>query len=827
MVNGRQDRRRHLHVEGTAQPEPYTYPRTPRGPSVQTPPRGRAGHANSLLCALDDARTALDDLHARRSAVGVAEDRGLYLEFESDPGFELVLKSLDRRTEGIELVAVRERGNVMLATVFVAEGKLEKLERLVTAYRDENDARWGQPRNRRLVESISGIHQAVLESFWTDDEDQLPEPNSTAWWEVWLRVGSDRDRVVEEFSAQAEVLGMRVQPRQIRFTDRTVLLAFATREQMSESIELLDCVAELRRAKDRPDFFMSLDGREQAEWIDDLIDRMQLVGGDAPAVCVLDTGVNNGHPLLRDSLDDDDRLTCDPDWGAVDHRGHGTEMAGLALLGDLTAPLAHAGPVPVQHCLESVKILPPPPFPPNEPKLYGSLTLEAMGRIEVAQPERKRVFSMAVTAPDFRDRGKPSSWSAALDGAVAGVDDDYPRLVILAAGNVEREHWGGYPDRNDADQVHDPGQAWNALTVGAHTEKVEFDTTAFPDWTPAARPGGLSPSSTTSLTWADQWPNKPDIVLEGGNGVREPGTGDVDTDDPLLLLTTNWRPTIRLLTTTGDTSAASAQAARMAATLMARYPDFWPETVRGLLVHSAEWTDEMMRATAGRTPSRRARLLLRRYGMGVPDLARACWSASNSLTLVAQETLRPFERRGSGVRTKDMNLHSLPRPRDELLALGGTPVELRVTLSYFIEPNPARRGWIRKFRYQSHGLRFAIRAPAEDLQEFRARVTKDAQDEERGATTPDDPGWTIGPTQLRRGSIHSDRWTGVAADLAERSYLAIYPVGGWWKERPHLRRWERSVRYSLTVTIRTPETEVDIYTPVAAQVAVPTTVPTT
>ncbi len=825
MPNGQRVHRRHIHVQGTAQAEPYTYPRPVRPASTQTPTRGRTAHADGLLAALDLARRALGELHQQRSAAGVVEERGLYLEFESDPGFELVLGGLDRRKQGIELVAVRERGDVMLATVFVPEGKLQNLERLITKYRDEDTAR-GQPKNRALVESIAHLRQAALESFWTDDADQLPALNVAVSWEVWLRAGNDRNRIVGEFLELADAVGLRVSPWRLFFKERTVVLASGTREQIAASVELLDCVAELRRAKEGPDFFTGLSPREQAAWIEDLRGRIQLPEGNAPAVCVLDTGVNSGHPLLAGALDPADCLACDPEWGSADHHGHGTEMAGLGLLGDLTEPLAATGVVTVEHRLESVKVLPPPPLPPNEAIAYGALTQEAMSRIEVVQPDRKRVFSMAVTTLDFRDRGKPSSWSAALDDAAVGSLDDHPRLVVLAAGNVERRNWRYYPDGNDTDQVHDPGQAWNALTVGACTDKVVFDNAAFPGWTPAATPGGLSPSSTTSLTWANQWPNKPDIVLEGGNGIREPGNGEVDTDDPLLLLTTNWQPTRRLLTATGDTSAASAQAARLAATIMARYPTFWPETVRGLVVHSAEWTDEMMRVTAGLTPSRRARLLLRRYGYGVPDIDRACWSASNSLTLVAEETLQPFEKPGSEVRTKDMNLHALPWPRAELLALGETPVELRVTLSYFIEPNPARRGWIRKFRYQSHGLRFAIRAPAEDLQDFRARVSKDAQDEDRGAATPDDPGWMVGPTQRRRGSIHSDTWKGIAADLAQRGHLAVYPVGGWWKERPHLGRWERRVRYSLVVTIKTPEIEMDIYTPVAAQVAVATVVGT-
>jgi hypothetical protein len=39
-------------------------------------------------------------------------------------------------------------------------------------------------------------------------------------------------------------------------------------------------------------------------------------------------------------------------------------------------------------------------------------------------------------------------------------------------------------------------------------------------------------------------------------------------------------------------------------------------------------------------------------------------------------------------------------------------------------------------------------------------------------------------------------------------------VVGWWRERPHLGRFDRRARYSLIVSIRTPVEEIDIYTPV-------------
>jgi hypothetical protein len=118
-------------------------------------------------------------------------------------------------------------------------------------------------------------------------------------------------------------------------------------------------------------------------------------------------------------------------------------------------------------------------------------------------------------------------------------------------------------------------------------------------------------------------------------------------------------------------------------------------------------------------------------------------SAGNSLTLIAQDDLQPF----TGKKSKDMNLHALPWPRAELEQLGDVDVELRVTLSYFIEPNPARRGWKNRHRYASHGLRFAVQKPTESVDKLRKRVNKDARADEEGklGSDGDSEGWVIKP----------------------------------------------------------------------------------
>ena len=546
-----------------------------------------------------------------------------------------------------------------------------------------------------------------------------------------------------------------------------------------------------------------------------------------PHACLLDTGVNRGHPLLAPALDMGDLHTVEPGWGTDDSAGHGTEMAGLALVGDLSELLADAGPVEIEHRLESVKLIPHTAMPGAGSRHHGYLTVEAVARPEVTAPRRHRVYGMAVTARDNRDRGRPSAWSAAIDSLAVDFDGDgaNPRLLVVSAGNVgDPDSWSNYPVSNDTDGVHDPAQAWNALTVGACTGLVQITEPDTGGYSPIAPEGGLSPFSTTSVTWDRHWPLKPDVVFEGGNAAKDAiGAAWMPS---LSLLTTHHVPANRLFTTTNATSAATALASRFAARVMALYPGLWPETIRALIVHSAEWTDAMKRQSfrGGGNPTKDDYLrLIRRCGFGIPDINRALWTVDNSLTMVVEERLHPFERAGSNPPTlRDMHLHDLPWPRDVLEDLGETPVEMRLTLSYFIEPNPSRRGHRSRYRYESHGLRFDVKRPLESVDEFRKRVNLAARDEGEGSPGRGggDPAWLIGARGRHRGSLHSDIWMGTAADLASRGVIAVYPTAGWWKTRQALERYDKAARYALVVSIRAPEVDVDLCTEVTNRIAV-------
>jgi len=752
--------------------------------------------------------------------MGLEGGVGLQIQFQSQLGIALAFESLANATQGIELLSVREEDGLTYANVFVPDGKLAHFEKYVTEYLNEKKNKTGAPIDHRpLLDAIASIRAAELRALWTDAPELLPQnPDEAFWWEVWLPTRGNRELVVEDFRKLASAVGCTVGRRQVDFPERTIVMMHGSENQFSQTVMTLNCVAELRRAKVTAELFDGMVPDEQQARKDELLTRTTFPThtDDVPRVCLLDSGVNRGHPLLSPVLSSEDMHTVDPEWNNDDECNHGTGMAGIAIYGDLTDALAMESPIQINHLLESVKLTRNEGANTGNNEFHANLFAEAVTRPESSRHQRPRVFSSAVTATDFRDRGRPSSWSSMVDSLAADAlgDGQFPRLIVLAAGNTKEHHaWITYPDSLSTNLIHDPGQAWNALTVGAFTEKVDTEEASVEVVAPQ---GGLSPYTTTSAAWDKSWPLKPDVVFEGGN-VGKDALGAAGMPS-LNLLTTHFKLTEKLFTTTNATSAASALCARMAAQLMSAYPQLRPETYRALIVHSAEWTASMREMYLKTHNKKDYIYLLRHCGWGVPDLERALWSAANSLTLIVEDSVHPYKKDGT-IKTRDMNFHTLPWPKDELEALGATKVQMRVTLSYFIEPNPSARGSTSKYHYPSHRLRFKVRHHQESDENFLARINAASAMEENGQhANHQDPEWWLGE-QRHKGSLHQDVWEGTAAELASRGGLAVYPAMGWWRTRPKLGRYDLPAHYTLIVSIRTPETEIDLYSAVAQKIA--------
>jgi hypothetical protein len=204
---------------------------------------------------------------------------------------------------------------------------------------------------------------------------------------------------------------------------------------------------------------------------------------------------------------------------------------------------------------------------------------------------------------------------------------------------------------------------------------------------------------------------------------------------------------------------------------------------------------------------------------------RALASANNHVALFAEAEIQPFKREGR--KFNKCHYYRLPVPPNMLEELNNERVELKVTLSYFIEPNPGLSANVDPQRYQSHGLRFDHRRRRETVARFKQRVN--TAERPKGGARPgfegSDPSWMLGEDSISAGSLHCDVWTGPAIDLLDRDTLCVMPVNGWWRKRSSLEICNRKSRYALIITLQTLNPELNIYTPIRTSIGLPVPVP--
>lgn len=786
----------------------------------------RETHAQALLAqnrvVLQQAATAI----GRSARVVPPTENGFYLRVESRPAEPLAVDKFElKRNKGVELLAVTEdpESQTTAASLFVPAESRNFFAQTVEAYRTQLEprARTPKPKNRELVEGIERISLASVRDLWTDPVHTFPTPGQQISWEVWLRPGT-----TDRFRAVAADRGVLMGIHPLVFPEDVALQVECTPEQLASVVDLTVSVSRLARSKRRSAFLLGEGVDRQRQYLEDALTRTDAVR-DNNALCILDTGVTRAHPMISRVLDAADCHAYDPTWGTDDHEGHGSRMAGVCGYGDLDELPDAPNRIAVPYRLESVKIY--PPAGQNEHDLLGAITAGGIARAELAAPQRRRVFCLASsTDEDTPHFGRPTSWSAELDQLCSGTSNEEgsQRLICVSAGNIRRTlSFDEYLGANDLAEIESPAQAWNGIAVGAFTNKVDITSPGYGGWHACGTAGDLTPTSRTA-PWNSTWPVKPDVVLEGGNtGIDPADQQGYGVADLQLTTTTRDYPGV-LFEGIWETSAATAGASRLAALIQSEYPTLWPETIRALLIGSARWTATMLGHLPDSPSKTDHHVLLKRYGFGVPDFTRAIRSARYTLSLVEQSTIQPFTKaRGKQPSLAEMKLFALPWPAAALTGLGATEVEMRVTLSYYIEPNPAESARGRKSRYASHGLRFAVKLADEDTEEFRKRINKAARAEGEVVSPAGDTGWVLGPGVRDRGSLHSDIWRGPANDLARRGVLAVYPVGGWWKERVQHERYNSTARFSLVVTIETPAVDLDIYTEISNQIVIPIEIP--
>lgn len=812
-----------IFLSNTKESMPYKTTRKARGtrnyPRLDRP----LEHVRKLKQELDSiVKTTITS----QQVAAIKEKDGFYLDVSGKQGYDLNYKSLEDEKAGIQLLNIQSKDTLTKATVFVPKNKVSNLIHKFDKF-ESTIGIGGNPKNNDLVRSIDTIREADVASFWQGPHENIPTPDIKIWCEVWLTTEKQNDNnVLTEFKSLLDEFNIVYKDEHITFPERIVMLILVNYNDLVALLQCSKYIAELNKCEEPNSFFIKESLTPQYDWVDDIKNRLQLEDSNA-TICLLDTGVSSAHPLLEPFIREQDIHTVFGDGDVSDFDGHGTGMAGVALYHDLNQSLLSRNTISIPYRIESSKIL---RNQKNDPELYGAITAQGILFNEIENPNKDRSICMAVTT-DATD-GHPTSWSGAIDEIVAGVnvfraDNEDKRLMLISAGNVELSEFRDikYPNVNINSYVQNPGQSWNALTVGAYNSKIQIDDTFFLGCHPVADVGELSPYSSTSVLWDNKWPIKPEILMDGGNIVYKDNF--YSNCDDLSLLTTNHKLSKNLFSTIWATSAATAQASKLSAEIYSKYPNAWPETIRALMVHSARWTDKMKQQFLPAESPKKSdiRVLLRTCGYGIPNLERAVSCKNNYVNMIIEEELQPFDF-DKRVVTNELHIHKLPWPKEVLEALDDEEVELRVTLSYYIEPSPGHIGWKDKYTYQSCGLRFELKNSMESLDDFKKRVNRIARDEDPnwhnvlGKPTS----WYLGAKNRNVGSIHSDFMCVPAVDLSNANDIAVYPIGGWWKNRKRLNRYYDKIRYSLIVSLGTKESEVDFYTPIITEVQIPTIV---
>jgi hypothetical protein len=724
--------------------------------------------------------------------------RGFLLKAEIVEGVDANVGGLGDKPTGSFVVDRTDDG----ALVHNQRANLAPLFRKVSQYADpEKRTKKGERKNKALLAPLEEMRLATLSDLsdgWLRAEDLDPEDQILV--ELWAGGGTlaSEERRARVKAALSEFL----ERRQLA-VDR--LGSFEATEHDIYMLELSGA-ALMELPTELPDVYrLSPPERPDVPEDRDPYEPPELPEVEGPAegvtaVAILDTGVAERHPLLEHAMLAQGSSSIPGEESSADRNGHGSKMAGLSAYGELGEALAQ-GPLRSRCTLQNQRI-----FAADgttvAPEFMLERTRDAVLEAEAVNAAR-RVFNLSIGAPT-RTPGDRTAWGNGVDQLA--YNDGRGRLVSVAAGNEPthtRPRPADYPNRNLVVGLTSPGEAINAVTVGAITDRDVLDD-ADPARSPLARRGQLCPVSRcdTGGTRAI----KPDVVAEGGN-LSTNGT-DTRADAKMQLLSTSHEhATSSWIARTAATSAATAQVSGMLAEIWNANPSRWPQTIRGLLIHSARWTAPMY----AQFENRRDRL--RAFGYGQPDIEVAARSILERPTLILEQRIFPERiiRRG-----REMHFLKLPMPDAELNQLGDSSVEITVTLSYFVEPNENRYR-----RFESAGLRWALQRPLEEESDFHKRINRLERElaDDYEDTTEDLP-WEVGPQARSRGTVQSDRARVPASELTGGRAIAVWPVGGWWRDLGL--RHDVPIAYSLIITIDAGEEEVDLYTPILNEISIQT-----
>jgi hypothetical protein len=330
----------------------------------------------------------------------------------------------------------------------------------------------------------------------------------------------------------------------------------------------------------------------------------------ANTICVLDTGVDYDHPLLKNALIDHIDLSTDGD--SRDFKGHGTFVSGIAAYRELE----NRGVFSPSAKIISVKV---DSRDGTEESYLESYIEEAVQRYS----HISKIFNLSVLYPIKSKSDYPSDLTYTIDDLAKRHDV----LFVVSSGNLEEEiadfrldHYPLYLSDNKC-AVYCGADASTSITVGGVAQKDSASSVAkINQPSPFTRRGHYSNRS------------KPDVVMWAGN--IECTAAGVPIENDVLKVVSLGLSHASTFSRKNGTSHAAPYISNMIANLQNEYPYASANLLKALLIHSASWPDEHFALNAGDALKKAL------YGKGIPDYQRCAFSTKYSATYIVEDEVR-------------------------------------------------------------------------------------------------------------------------------------------------------------------------------------------
>ena len=369
---------------------------------------------------------------------------------------------------------------------------------------------------------------------------------------------------------------------------------------------------------------------------------IEMPTGVLPLFGVIDTGVSSQTPLASVLINNDNSFGLNGMNPRVDEAfkgdGHGTAIAGFVSLGNQLSGSIKAS-LSADAKILSIKVL---------GEGSGKLTNSEVARLITKANEEHGVkfFTLTICYDKPQKKGEtPSDYAYLLDKLAFERD----LLIFICTANYEEFDINtiesDYPNHFLKDELNlcTPADSYNNLIVGAIGDNLEQESPILPDKYPlssALHPAFYSRKYNLdydNLTLKNGKLRKPDVTYSGGNLTiaNHKILGKlIDDQGEAAIQYLSANPGEPILRGVG-TSFSTPLVSNIAAKILRRFPELSPQTVKALIINSAEEVKFGKQFKNFKTHHKNYL-----SGHGKPMLEKCLYSDDNEVTIVIEDRIK-------------------------------------------------------------------------------------------------------------------------------------------------------------------------------------------